>query len=187
MRRPHQRGFTAIEMMVVVALIGVILALGMPSFLSMFDRKRMENVANELSLDLQYARSEAVARNANVTVTHFGTDCYVVHLSSAPPVSCPETQPFPAGTLKVVRLPTGSKETIAAPACGASAPAATEFDWVRGVPPPAPSGSSVSFSGDRQAFVCSTAGPWQLRTTISGSGRVELCSPGGSFKGYRAC
>ena len=54
------RGFTLIELMVVVALASVILTLAVPSFIGMLAKKRLEGLAQELGTDLQYARGEAV-------------------------------------------------------------------------------------------------------------------------------
>jgi type IV fimbrial biogenesis protein FimT len=82
MRRRHpQRGFTMVELMTVVVIAGVLLALAAPSFRDMLDRRRVEGRANEFLTDLQYARSEAVARNRNVELRTGGAGnatCYVI-------------------------------------------------------------------------------------------------------------
>ena len=70
-RRPAaaaQRGFTFTELLVTVLVTVVLLGVAAPSFLSAIARLRLEGVVNELSVDLQYARSAAIRRQAGVTL-----------------------------------------------------------------------------------------------------------------------
>lgn len=72
-------GFTIIELMTVLVLIGVLLAIAAPAFNDMLAKRRLEGQANELVTDLAYAKSEAVQRNRNVAVfTGGGGSCYTV-------------------------------------------------------------------------------------------------------------
>ena len=64
----RQRGFTLVELMVVLAVAMVLLAVSVPSFFSTTARARLEGAVNELAIDLQYARSEAVRERAAVTL-----------------------------------------------------------------------------------------------------------------------
>lgn len=65
--RSH-RGFTMIELLVVIAILGILLTVAVPSFMDSLARRRLEGVANELSTDLQYARTQAVSNNAAVSL-----------------------------------------------------------------------------------------------------------------------
>ena len=62
------RGFTLIELMVVVALIAITLSFAVPSFQGFLDRARTDAAAAELAGLLSLARSEAIRRNAPVTI-----------------------------------------------------------------------------------------------------------------------
>jgi len=63
------QGFSFVELMVVIALIGILSAIGLPSFLRSLPEKRMKNAARNVYVDLQRARLLAVKENKDVTVT----------------------------------------------------------------------------------------------------------------------
>ena len=63
-----QRGFTLVELVVTIAVIGVLAAMAAPSMTAMIENGRMQGQASELAAALQQARSEAVRRNATVTI-----------------------------------------------------------------------------------------------------------------------
>lgn len=62
------RGFTLIEMLVVVALFAALLAIGVPAFMGMLANNRIAEATNRLTASLHYARGEALRRNRCVRV-----------------------------------------------------------------------------------------------------------------------
>jgi type IV fimbrial biogenesis protein FimT len=62
----RQSGFTLIELMVIIAVLGVLVAIALPSFTSTIDRRNLVGAANDIFAGLQYARSEAIKRNQNI-------------------------------------------------------------------------------------------------------------------------
>lgn len=67
---PHRasRGFTLIELMVVLTISGVLLAVGGGAFKEVMAAQRMRSAAYNIVSDLVLARSEAVKRGANVAL-----------------------------------------------------------------------------------------------------------------------
>jgi type IV fimbrial biogenesis protein FimT len=62
------RGFTLIELLVVVAIFGLLLTLAVPSFNDLILSTRIKGAASDIYASFALARSEALKRNANVTV-----------------------------------------------------------------------------------------------------------------------
>ena len=54
------RGFTLVEALVVIAILGVLIAIAMPSFTSTIRRFRTDAIRDDLMASLQMARSEAI-------------------------------------------------------------------------------------------------------------------------------
>lgn len=61
-------GFSLIELMVAIAIMGVMAAAGLPEFTKFLRDMRLGNLASDLRSDLQLARSESIRRNARVQV-----------------------------------------------------------------------------------------------------------------------
>jgi len=64
--RSHSFGFSLIEMMVVVLIMGVLLAVGGPSLNVYMTNNKIQATAQSFVSGLQQARGEAVRRNGNV-------------------------------------------------------------------------------------------------------------------------
>ena len=78
-------GFTLVELMVAVAVAGIILTVGLPQMSVFFKGNRMVTNANDLLAGLHIARSEAIKRNSKVTI------CKSSSAGSATPVCLTNT------------------------------------------------------------------------------------------------
>ncbi len=63
-----QNGFTFIEALVTVVIVGIITAAALPAMSNMIQNQAITATANEILNTLQYARSEAIKRSTSVRV-----------------------------------------------------------------------------------------------------------------------
>ena len=63
-----QSGLTTIELLVVVAIIGILSAMAVPSFVEFIRNQRIRALATDLHVSLMRTRSEAIKRNKDVTI-----------------------------------------------------------------------------------------------------------------------
>ncbi|WP_432725739.1 GspH/FimT family pseudopilin [Variovorax sp. W6] len=63
-----ERGFTLIEMMVVIVLMAVMLGMALPSFSGLVERYRVEGMAKALVASVTHARAEAARRGKTVVI-----------------------------------------------------------------------------------------------------------------------
>ena len=62
------RGFTLVELVVVIAVLGIVSVMAAPSFTGSFARNHLRGAAGEAYADMQFARAEAVQSNGAVNV-----------------------------------------------------------------------------------------------------------------------
>ncbi|MFQ5780143.1 MAG: GspH/FimT family pseudopilin [Nitrospiria bacterium] len=83
-----QKGYTLIELMVTVALIGVVATMAVPSFRETLPHIRLKGATRALATDLRFARAEAVARNDIIWVVFGNTGAnYTVRQGNDPLVA----------------------------------------------------------------------------------------------------
>ena len=68
-RKNSESGFTLIEMMIVVAIVGVTSAMAVPSYIDWHARYQLRQAATEIQNQLSVARISAMSRNSVVNVS----------------------------------------------------------------------------------------------------------------------
>jgi len=186
-------GFTLIELMFGIAMVGILLALGAPAFSTFLQNARLGTRAKGFYTGLQLARTEAIRQNLpvefiltdtainvgniqNVAATNAGGHNWVVRAWASPTASQPYTlveaksglEGGDAGSLQVL----SSRDTIAFNGIGATTDnSAQQLD--------------ISNPG---GGLCAPAGPmrcWRVR--VAPGGQIRLCDPVAAAGDTRAC
>lgn len=72
-RKASWLGFTAIELLAIVAIVCILLAIGVPSFASLIRRQKLTTAANTLFAAVNLTRSEAIHRGRRVDLVPAGS------------------------------------------------------------------------------------------------------------------
>lgn len=75
--RQAHRGFTLIELMVTLTVLAILMGVGVPSFRNFVAGQKVKTVSQDLMSALVIARSEAIKRNATVTLAPVTADTWV--------------------------------------------------------------------------------------------------------------
>ena len=70
--KTKQQGFTLIELIITLAIAGIVLGIAIPSFSGAISNSRLTTSANELMTALNIAKSEAIKRGYQITVRRKG-------------------------------------------------------------------------------------------------------------------
>ena len=81
----HRKGFTLVELLVVVAIMGILIAFTVPAFESMGRGSAVRTAATQLAATMTYARQQAVVTRANTYVVfpHLDSTLYAGSLADA--------------------------------------------------------------------------------------------------------
>jgi len=63
------QGFTLLELLIVIAFVGIIMAIGIPNFSKWKEKYEINGQAQKVYFDMMLARSTSVKNNNNVSVT----------------------------------------------------------------------------------------------------------------------
>ncbi len=75
---PVSRGFTLVELMIVVALMGIMAAIAAPNYRDYMTQNRLNGAARLVMTDLMYARSQAATENVNFKMDFSGNSYSII-------------------------------------------------------------------------------------------------------------
>lgn len=79
------RGFTLVETLVIIVMVGMLLGIALPRFAEMRRGLQLDTAAHQLAGDLRRAQVEAIKRNRTIALGVTGTSTYSIR--SVPPPS----------------------------------------------------------------------------------------------------
>lgn len=182
-------GFSLVEMVVAIAVLGIIVAVATPSLTDLLERRRVIATAGELMNIISFSKSEAKMAN-NVFILHLETpadnqtSCARLSTSAAlDTCGCNYTKDLMCkdGATYIIRSFEPAKST------GVSF-VATADDW-------GPDAKhQVEFSHNTSAIfknlhltITGRRTGAQLQVNYSSAGLAVVCSPAGSVSGYPTC
>lgn len=178
------RGFTLVELMIGLAVVGVLMMLAIPAFTQFLQNQKMKNAAETTMHGLTLARGEAVRRNSSVRFQ------FVSSLTSGCALSTSDLN-----WVVSISDPTGACDATPG---AATAPqivqAKSARDGTDGVSMATTGGSSITFNGLGRVtgtgitqinFTYPTGGTCQhaggemrcMRVIVSTSGAAKICDP----------
>ena len=94
--REDQRGFTLVEVLVVIILMGIVFAIASSTWFGMIDSRRVDSATNQVAADLRAAHTRATNRLADYSfvVPADGSSTYEI----GPSGGALDTQDLPEGT-----------------------------------------------------------------------------------------
>ncbi|SRR5258708_2244707 len=186
------RGFTLIEIVITLAVLGILVMLGLPSFAIWMNNSKIRTAAEGITNGLQLARAEAVRQNVQVQYDQGAQNswivCTVASTAGSSPVNrCPSTTPY-----------TGFVQQGTSTEVSSNAVVVVNGVWPR----PSPPAETVTFNSMGRVIVNGSGAPAitqldvcnpldasvrKMRIVVGMGGNVRMCDPQVAAGDPRAC
>jgi type IV fimbrial biogenesis protein FimT len=162
------RGFTLIEVMITIAVVGILAALGLPSFFAWIQNQKIRTASEAVINGVQLARAEAISRNLSGGV----------RFTLVPATGDWTVDTVPASAKPLHVRPGGEATSNARFTVTPSDATIVTFGPLGSVIPNADASSSIARIDIDNPMVTAADGARPLRILVGASGNVLMCDPG---------
>ena len=196
-RSPH-RGFTLVELMIGIALLAIVLAIGGPSFATWLQNTQIRNMSEAVKDGLQLARAEAVRRNSRVRfqlVDGLTNGCalstsgssWVVSMDSAVGACASTNMADDAAPAAPRIVQTRSGGDGSRNAVVAADQSSIEFNGLGRIATVPGADIAINVTNPSGGACAASSGPMRcLRIVVTAGGQIRMCDPRSGF-GSEGC
>lgn len=167
----NQFGFSLIEVMVALAIMGILAGFAMPSYQAWIANTKVRTATESILNGMQKARSESLLRNTPVRFTLGANSAWIVECKTA--TSCPD---LTAGQVEARSSYEGGTQNMVINSGGNTV---LEFSNL---------GIKSGFASQIAQVDVSLAGSDRpLRIAVGGGGTVRMCDPSAGMSDPRKC
>lgn len=172
MNRKNNLGLTLIELLIGIAILGIVSSLAAPPFQKMIERNRLKQAAESLLSEMQLARMQAIKRSQNIIVNrgtgNNGAWCFGFNNTAC---DCTVTDTTAANYCALKRITGAGFPTTDL----VSQSGDTTFNFRRGI-------ATVS-------NVCLATDNYKIKLLVNAVGKVEICrdTTADFIAGYENC
>ena len=175
---PSARGYTLLELLLVIGILGVLTTLTAQSANMALGKRTVEAVTQQFAMDIQYAKSQAIAQGRNVALRFTNTvgntpGCYTLYFAANGECTCQASGNTictgESNAIKTVLVPTTYQVSMR------SNVESMQIEYSRGLV--TPTGSITLASMDGPA----------LKQVVNIAGRVRTCALTAPSPGYPLC
>jgi type IV fimbrial biogenesis protein FimT len=166
-----QYGMTLIEMLIGIAILGILIAVGLPGYGTWIQNTQIRTAAESVLNGMQLARNEAVRRNANVQLVLGTQSSWTICVL---PLPCPPV--LPALPIQTRDYGAGSKN-VTVVAVPANATTITFNSLGRVVANADASASITQLDFDVPTAMLAATLSRNLRILVAAGGNVRMCDP----------
>lgn len=183
----RSRGFSLVEVMMTIVLLGIGMALALPSYQDMVEKRQVTNGAEQVAAFINTAQGVAMKTNQVVTVSYSHTDSddwCIGAVAGNTPCDCEQTSTTEADFCQIASQQFILDDSIAndrALMFDMVGDGSFAYDPVRGLFDDLDDSLTLELRSNSEEF--------RLNLVVSNTGRVVLCSASASYAipGYQVC
>lgn len=163
----HQAGFTIVEIMISLTVLGILIMMALPSFSEALQNQQLRAASEALLNGMQVARSEAIRRNLTVQV------------AVGPGTGWTVTEAVSGAAIQARSKDEGSPNAaVAITPAGATRVTFTPLGGVRANLDGSATITQLDISNPAGGACQTASGPMRcLRVVVSGGGNLKMCDP----------